>query len=161
MKRFGSSGIPLFLVLTVGCLQMLGWALEIPSLTALGKASVASPLPLVFSSHDGLETFSQKFTLILHSPEGEATRIPLDAARYARLEGAYNRRNTWGAALSYGPILDSKNPKTLQAVLHYGLCSPGVLLQELGIEESVASMTLEARAAANPENPWLKKVTCP
>jgi len=154
-------GLLLALVLALGSIQMVGWAIDSPLLEPLGKASVASPLPLVFSSHDGLETFAQDFALEIRR-EGQALeKIPLDSARYSLLEGSYNRRNTYGAVFSYGPILDQKAPDLLSAVLQYGICDPGALLAECDIPGPFKSIVVEARAKSTPNSPWRKEVTCP
>ena len=150
----------LALVLGLGCLQMAGWVLDKPALQAVGKASVASPLPLVFSSHDGLETFAQDFSLEVHR-EGQIETLALDAKRYQLLEGSYNRRNTYGALFSFGPLLEESVPEVLTSVLHYSLCEPGALVSECDIPTPFDSIVIEARAHATPDSTWRKEVICP
>ena len=161
MNTTRRDGLLLALVLALGSIQMVGWATDSPLLESLGKASVASPLPLVFSSHDGLETFAQDFALEVHRKGQELEKIPLNSSRYSFLEGSYNRRNTYGAIFSYGPILDEKAPELLSAVLHYGICEPGALLTECDVAGPFESIVVEARAKSAPDSPWRKEVTCP
>ena len=54
---------------------------------------------------------------------------------YRRIDGPYNRRNVYGAALAYGPVL-STQPATaamFEDLLSYSLCHPAPLLTELGL----------------------------
>ena len=66
---------------------------------------------------------------------GALQTIELDRARYQRLGGPYNRRNVYGAAFSYGPLLasDARLQAMHASVLHYALCTPGRAVQELGL----------------------------
>jgi hypothetical protein len=55
---------------------------------------------------------------------------------YAKLRGPYNRRNVYGAALAYGPVLAS-DPRTramFDEVSRYALCGDRPILRELDIE---------------------------
>ncbi len=84
----------------------------------------------------GLETYSTTFILEWRDASGEPREFVLDSETYTRLHGPYNRRNVYGAALAYGPVLAS-DPRTrpmLDAVLRYALCPPRPLLAELGID---------------------------
>ena len=153
-------GLFLALVLGLGCLQMLGWALEDPALQSAGKATVASPLPLVFSTHEGLETFAQEFSIEIRHGE-EVQTITLDAERYQSLTGSYNRRNTYGALFSHGALLEKHMPDVLSAALHYGVCDPGALMTECGLPSEFDSIVVEAKPQATPNSPWRKEVKCP
>ena len=149
-------------------MQMAGWALGWEPLRQFGRISGASPLPLVFSAHDELETFSMQYTLVLNPNTENAQRLDLDRSAYGKLEGAYNRRNPYGAALSFGPLLAEKHPELLQSVLDYALCDPGTLLSEAGLPKT-RHMMIEAKAqsARSPEAtggnrlPWRYEVHCP
>ena len=47
------------------------------------------------------------------------------------MQGPYNRRNAYGAALAYGPVL----PQELRdPVMRYAMCGNAPLLSELGID---------------------------
>jgi hypothetical protein len=127
----------IFLVV-LGLLQMTGDLLEryvhAPAgraLKGLGAATTASPAPKVFSSVRGLETYSTRFFLEWTDHAGIAHSVQVTPELYGRLRGPYNRRNVYGAALAYGPVL----PETLRdPVMRYALCGDAPLLRELGID---------------------------
>ena len=51
------------------------------------------------------------------------------------MRGPYNRRNVYGAALAYAPVI----PATLRdPVIQYGLCGDAPLLRELGVDLKAA-----------------------
>ena len=129
-------------LVALGLAQMAGDALERAGLGAgralkgLASATCASPAPKVFSVARGLETFSTRFEVEWDEPGGVVRSVPLTSEVYARLEGPYNRRNAYGAALAYGPVLAS-SPATrpmLDAVLDHALAGEAPLLAELGID---------------------------
>jgi hypothetical protein len=120
MKR----GAAIFLVL-LGTAQMLGDLTGLLPLKAIAAATGASPAPKVFSAVQGLETYSTRFFLVLDGRRVEVTR-----ELYSRIRGPYNRRNVFGAALAYGPVL----PAALRdPVMRYALCGDAPLLRELGL----------------------------
>ena len=52
------------------------------------------------------------------------------------MRGPYNRRNVYGAALAYAPVI----PSTLRdPVIRHALCGDAPLLRELGVEVKTAS----------------------
>jgi len=95
-----------------------------------------SPAMKVFTAHNNYETFSPKYMLDFQGVDGEAVSVELTPELYRKLEGPYNRRNVFGAAISYGPVLVS-NQKTadlFNSVAHYSFCRPGILIEELGLD---------------------------
>jgi hypothetical protein len=126
---------PAVFLLAVGLLQMSGDLLRVPAMKGIGAASVASPAPKVFSSVQGLETFSSEFYIEWTDHSGVAHSLRLTPELYAHIKGPYNRRNVFGAALAYAPVLQ-KDPHTremFESVVQYALCSPAPLLREIGI----------------------------
>jgi hypothetical protein len=127
-------------LLVLGLLQMTGDLVERfvnepvgRGLKGLGAASTASPAPKVFSSVRGLETYSTRFYMEWTDQDGAAVSLLLTPELYHRMGGPYNRRNVYGAALAYGPVL----PANLRdPVLRYSLCGDAPLLRELGIDPS-------------------------
>ncbi len=156
------------LLLLLGCSQMAGELLGLPRLRGLAAATAASPAPRVFSSARGLETYSTRFFLEWTSQSGTTHTLRLGPEIYARLEGPYNRRNVYGAALAYGPVLVSE-PATkplFEAVVRYGLCGNAPLLRELGVDPASVRgprhVRLEPRAGSNTGDlPLLLEVSCP
>lgn len=123
-------------LLMIGLLQMAGDLLRVPALKAVAAATGASPAPKVFSSVQGLETFSSDFYVEWKDRDGVAHSLKLTPELYSRIQGPYNRRNVFGAALSYAPILE-KDPRTkpmYESIVRYALCGRAPLLHEIGIE---------------------------
>src|SRR5438034_916622 len=105
-------------LLAVGLLQMTGDIFDLPALKGIGAATVASPAPKVFASVRGLETFSTRFFLEWRDRAGRARSLEVTPELYARLRGPYNRRNVYGAALAFGPVLatDARTAPLFEAV---------------------------------------------
>jgi hypothetical protein len=123
-------------LLVIGLLQMTGDLLRAPQVKGLAAATGASPAPRVFSSVQGLETFSSDFYIEWKDQNGTAHSTKLTPELYSRIKGPYNRRNVFGAALSYAPVL-ARDPRTrpmYDAVVRHALCGPAPLLREMGID---------------------------
>lgn len=98
--------------------QMAAEALGSKPLRAAAAASGAAPAPKVFCDVRGFETFSNRF-LVERFTDAGVERGVIDRASYAKLRGPYNRRNVYGAAVAYGPVL----PRELRdPVLRRALC---------------------------------------
>jgi hypothetical protein len=122
------------LLLALGLAQITFDVLGLRAPKAIAAASGASPAPKVFSAVAGFETYSTRFAVEWRDATGTHRR-EIDAELYARLRGPYNRRNVYGAALAYGPLLAANQATRpmLDAVLTYALCGDGPLLRELGL----------------------------
>lgn len=130
-------------LLIVGLLQISGeilmqggWRSVGQLVKGIGAATTASPAPKVFSAVQGFETYSTRFTVAWADQQAEPHALDLTPEVYSRLRGPYNRRNVYGAALAYGPVL-ATTPRTqpmFQAVTRYALCGPAPMLRELGID---------------------------
>jgi hypothetical protein len=121
---------------------MTGYVTGSMPLRGVGAASAASPLPKVFSDVDGLETFASEFTLRYRRGDGALIETPITPELYGRLAGPYNRRNVYGAALSYAPRL----PRALwEPVYCYGLAPQGPLRTELGIGSDATDISVTVR----------------
>jgi hypothetical protein len=84
--------------------------------------------------------------------EGAAHSLQLTPERYAGLAGPYNRRNIYGAALAYGPVL-STNPQTqpmFEAVAGYALCGEAPVLKELGVDPTTVAGRVRIRLEPLP-----------
>lgn len=122
----------------LGLARMVADLAGLPAVAALAAATGAAPAPKVFSSVDGLETYSSRFFVEWTTATGEARSVEITPERYARLAGPYNRRNVYGAAIAYGPVLadDVRTRPLLRAVQRAALCGDAPLLVELGIDAS-------------------------
>jgi hypothetical protein len=140
-KSRGQVGLITLFLIFVSLFQMTGDLFNQTWMKALGAAWGASPAPKVFSSAEGLETFSSEFFLIWTDRENISHRVQLTPQLAKNLKGPYNRRNVYGAVLSYGPVL-SKNKRMCEAyesILEYAISQNGPLLGELGIpRESIS-----------------------
>lgn len=138
-RRVRAANLAAAAVLTLGLTQFVGAVTGNRVLRGVGAASAAAPLPKVFSAHRGFETFANDFELC-YDRGGQRVRVPLTAERAHHLRGPYNRRNVYGAALSYGPLLPSG---LLDPVLSYGLRPDGPLRAELGVPADAEHVTVE------------------
>lgn len=110
--RIRSMLILVFLV-ALGCLQIAGDLFGMPKLKGLAAATQVAPAMKVFTAHQGYETHAARFTLSWRDGQGAAHELALTPQTYAAVRGPYNRRNVYGAALAYGPLL-RKDPATLR-----------------------------------------------
>jgi len=125
-------------LLVLGLLQMTGDLLQSyvnepvgSAVKGIGAATTASPAPKVFSAVRGLETYSTRFFIEWKDKEGMEHSLELTPEVYSRLRGPYNRRNVYGAALAYGPVLPAE---LRDPVMKYALCGDAPILRELGID---------------------------
>jgi hypothetical protein len=125
----------LFLVM-LGLLQMAADVFHLATLKAIAAADGASPAPKVFSTVQGLETFSSQFYVEWEGRDGEMHTVNLTPELYSRILGPYNRRNVFGAVLAYAPILsaDQRTKPMYDSVVRYALCGSAPLLHELRID---------------------------
>ncbi|HTQ60615.1 MAG TPA: hypothetical protein VMI32_10350 [Candidatus Solibacter sp.] len=134
-------------LLVLGLMQMTGDLLKLPALKAVAAATGASPAPKVFSTVQGLETFSSQFRIEWQDRNGKTNTLELTPEIYAQVRGPYNRRNVFGAALAYAPVL-AKDPRTrsmYDSVVGYALCGEAPLLRELGIDPAKISSPAQIR----------------
>jgi len=128
-----------FVLLAIGLLQMAGAVCGSRALKGLGAATVAAPFPKVFCDVAGLEPFASTFTLLGKTRSGTVFETRITPELYARLAGSYNRRNAYGAALSFAPRL----PEAMwQSVAHYGLRAGGPLREELGLPDDIERLRI-------------------
>ncbi len=134
-KRLITLCIPFFLI-GIGLSQIIGDILQIKALNGLALAVNSSPAPKVFCTADSLETFSSQFLIEWKDIAGDQHSVFLTPEMASKMKGPYNRRNVYGAILSYGPILET-NPHMKQlyeTVLAYGTQGKAPLLTEMGID---------------------------
>ena len=139
--------IAAFALIGIGCVQMIGDLAGRTDIRAVGAVIHASPSPKVFTAQSGFETFSSRFFIDWRDTQGARHALELTPRTYRGLEGPYNRRNAYGAALSYGPVL-AANPRTrpmLDSVVSYAFCGDAPLLGELGIVRDEVTYPLRVR----------------
>jgi hypothetical protein len=145
-------------ICVVGCLQMTGYLTGSITLRGIGAATAASPLPKVFSDVNGLETFASEFTLRYRKPDGTLIEMAITPELYGRMAGPYNRRNVYGAALSYAPRL----PRELwEPVFCYGLAPDGPLRREFGLGPEVTDISVKIRTRTRGRSDeWRLEPSC-
>lgn len=127
--------ISIIVLLGVGLMQMFGDIIDSDVIKAIGFATCASPKQKVFTSHNGYETFSADFKLSYYDSDNQQQELLITPKNYKNIKGPYNRRNMYGAGLSYAPVL-ANNPKTknmFASVSSYALCKKAPILNELKI----------------------------
>ena len=134
--------------MTGDAIRMIGESLDVPmvqkvgsGVKGIGAATLAAPAPKVFSAVRGLESYSTRFFLEWTNRRGVEHSLEITSEIYAKLQGPYNRRNVYGAALAYGPVLsvDDLTKPMFLSVCRYALCGKAPVLKEFGIDpESVA-----------------------
>jgi hypothetical protein len=142
----------------LSCSQMAGYLFGSRTLRGVGAASCMAPFPKVFSDVDGLEPFASEF--VVHGTDrlDRPVAIRITPEVYSRLKGCYNRRNVYGAALSYAPRL----PEPLwSAVFCYGLRPGGPLRFELGLPSDLRGISVEIRTKTNGRHDvWTLRAPC-
>lgn len=147
------------LVVAIGFLQVVGFLVGSKSIRGLGMAYCSSPLPIVFTEVKGVETFASDFFIRFRDGNvAEEKSIQITPEVYQKLKGPYNRRNVYGAAISYGPVL----PDSLwKSVLNYGICE-GTLAEELGLPQKATEVEILIKSkTAGSKEEWVLKVDCP
>ena len=159
----GRAGLPwrngaAAVLLVLGSFQMVGYVTGSRTLRGLGAASAISPLPKVFSDVDGLETFASEFTIGYRRADGGRDSVRITPEIYGRLGGPYNRRNVYGAALSYAPRL----PESLwTSVYCYGMAADGPLRRELGFRRDDTDFSITIRTLTRDRHDaWTFEPAC-
>ncbi len=141
--------LPIYLLIALGLLQATGFIFKMPMVRGVGVATVASPLPIVFSHFRGLETFSSNFRVKILTKTGETKEFDLTPQLYNQFKGPYMRRNVYGAVVAYGTKMnESREAELVHSVLLYAFCNPGSLLESLDIP-SAAEATVHV---TNPQS---------
>jgi hypothetical protein len=143
---------PVIALLAIGLLQMTADLLHLPALKGIAAATAASPAPKVFSTVNGLETFSTKFFIEWRDRAGRFHSAEITPERASGLRGPYNRRNVYGAVLAYGPVMQS-NPQLrpmFDSVSRHAFCGGAPLLRELGIDPATVADGVTVRLDPRP-----------
>ena len=144
-------------IIAIGSLQMLGYITGFKALRGLGAVTCSSPLPLVFGQVRGVETYAADFYIKYKSYEDRDTMVQITPAMYARLKGPYNRRNVYGAAISYGPVLPAE---VWQPILQHGVCDRS-LLSEMGLDTNGTNYEIFISSRTKGDDrTWTLKPTC-
>jgi hypothetical protein len=127
-RGWAALGLGVLALLRMGA-ELAGWEWTAKLAAAWG----ISPRPKVFCDIDGHEPFTSRFVLGYTLPDGRRHESPISPSQYTGLKGPYNRRNAYGAALAYAPVLPEG---VWRPVFCHGFRPGGPLRAELGIPES-------------------------
>lgn len=144
-------------VVIIGSLQIIGFTTKNKTIRGIGVATTSSPLPLVFTKVKDVETFSNQFFIDYTTKDNQKFSLEITPEVYSKIKGAYNRRNVYGAAFSYAPVL---NEKLLNAVLSYSFCDKN-LITEIGFPKDAKDFTMRIVSRTNsPKKVWKFKPNC-
>lgn len=119
-----------FALTLIASSRMLSDIVGSTTLHGIGLASGIAPYPKVFTSTNGYEAFSSRFILSATTPDEGPWQSELTASNPHRLQGPYQRRNVYGAALCFSPCL----PEPLRStVLSNALAPSSPIRHELAI----------------------------
>lgn len=151
------------LLLLLGSLQMLGLIFRSNQVKGLAFVTTAAPLPFVFTSFAGVETFSTTFELDILLKNGTNTLVNMDHKLYAKLQGPYNRKNVIGAVFSHGPFFVDKNMiKIRDQVLDWAICKGHVIREFINqdIQVQTAKIIVRSKTKGNEGKIWFLDVNC-
>lgn len=132
----------LVFLVAIGSLQMLGDVLGLTRLRALAATTQLAPAMKVFTAHQGYETHAARFYVGWPAADGRWHELALTPALYRHVDGPYNRRNVYGAALAYGPLLraDPRGRALQESVMRHAFCQPASLRKPLKIPPDVTRL---------------------
>jgi len=152
-------------ILIIGCLQPIGFLVNSPTIKGLGLISVSSPLPLVFSSYNGVETFSTEFIFNITTNKNDTLIVPMSLDLYNLIHGPYNRRNVYGAIFSHGPFFATSSLISLrQQILDYAICQDGLSINNWSIlsGKNITDVTVivKSKTIGNENKRWFMHIDC-
>lgn len=132
------------------------------ALRGVAAATAASPNPKVFGAVEGFETFSNRFFVEWQEADG-ARSVEVTPQRYGGLRGPYLRRNVYGAALAYGPVLDARDATRplFRDVARHALSGDAPLLRELAIDAGARLGPIALRWECVTTHPFALRIELP
>ncbi|MFZ4773116.1 MAG: hypothetical protein ACOYK9_03910 [Chlamydiia bacterium] len=120
----------------IGSIAMVGDLCDLPKVKGLAAAWGASVLPKVFSTADGLETFSAEVVFTIFLKDGTTQKALLTKELAAKLKGPYNRRNVYGALLVYGPVFqnNAKIAPMMEEIIAHVAVDNSPLIRDFGLD---------------------------
>jgi sterol desaturase/sphingolipid hydroxylase (fatty acid hydroxylase superfamily) len=152
----------LHFIIIWGTLNSIGFLVHNDSFKNIGFSSVSSPLPLVFTSYNGIETFATRYEVNANFSNGTIWTKNLNSDMNEQIEGPYKRKNVYTVMLSHGAFFDKSELIELRdQILYYGSCSPGNLVKELGINEKINNFGVKIYVATkNDIRSWNININC-
>lgn len=129
-RRIAWRGIACAVLLVLSLSQMFFGLVHAEGARNAAASTAAAPHPKVFCDKDGYEAFAMNFELIGEDFAGRTHYVAMTPDAYKRMQGPYNRRNVYGAALAFAPRMPVVQR---DAVVEYAFHSNGDLRRELGL----------------------------
>jgi hypothetical protein len=129
-RRLTCRNLACLALLLLALSQMLFGLVRAEGARNAAASTAAAPYPKVFCAKDGYEAFAMNFELTGEDEHGGAHVVSMTPETYARMRGPYNRRNVYGAALAFAPVLD---PAVRDEVVDYAFHRDGGLRRALGL----------------------------
>lgn len=156
------TGLTVFIILAISCSGIIGLAINNQTLRSVAFMSAASPVPLVFSAFNGIETFSTSFNILIETDD-RIHSFALDNKLYNKISGPYNLRNVYGVMFSHGPFFNTNDMiKLRQRVLEYGICNTGQLAKNFGFYNKInrAKIIIKSNTKGNEKREWVININC-
>jgi hypothetical protein len=119
------------LVVAVGLVSSGGWLLGSPALVLLGRATGASPLPVVFSAIRGHEYWSATSSVSIEGQDGVVETLGFGRREFARLPGPHALDMLLVLPVALAPVIPQR---MWLPALRYDFCAGGPLARAAGIE---------------------------
>lgn len=166
--EFDKNNIIVLFLLLLGSLNTIGFILNSNTIKGIAFATASSPLPLVFSAYNGVETFSAKYSLNISVANGTNIMLELDNKIYGKLTGPYNRRNVYGAMFSHAPFFtDIKLILLRELLLKRSICdnefSKVSFLKDFGFhQDKILKMEVlvKSQTKGNENKSWIMSIDC-
>lgn len=179
-QRYAFVSIVAILWIVLGLGQSIGYVFNMPKIRGLSFATVASPLPLVFSvAPNGMETFSLTFRMQVYerlsttcndSDACVLDHLTMDTVLTPKLYGTlndkpYNLRNAYGALFSHGPFFqDEKTIALRDRVLKRSLCDNGPLARAFNLPHNTSRIVVHVHSNTKTQRPhqadWTMNIAC-
>ncbi len=143
-----------YALVAFGSFNSLFYIIHYNDFRDIGTASVASPLPLVFSSYNGIETFATSFHVTITYRNGTEFSGLVNGEMYNGMDAPYNLRNVYGVMFSHAPFFKTENLLRIRdSVFHYAICKPGKVLDWFKLSGNVQSMNVSIRLRTAEDAP--------
>lgn len=156
------------ILIFLATIKVIASLLGLEQVSAVASMSNLSPAMKVFTAHKGYETYSSTFHIEALYQDGLTVKKTLTPKLYSHLEGAYNRRNVYGALIAYAPLLvTNTHTKALyKQMSHRAFCKEEHILKELNFKHNnpiktiILSYTLAPSIKQTFDYPQSIKVSC-
>ena len=181
-EKYTITSIAAILWIILGLGQSIGYVFNMPQVRGLSFATVASPLPLVFSvAPNGMETFSTSFRMEVFKRSNitcndndencSHDHLVMEKVMTPKLYGIlnnkpYNLRNAYGVLFSHGPFFqDNKILALRDQVLKHSLCDNGPLARAFNLPEKTSRIVVHVHSNTKTQKEahqanWTMNIVC-